>query len=81
MGGVKADCKCITLLFQTEPPEDESVTHSKGDIIVALKYVPGDAASSRKNSRKKGTLMILLKEAKNLPVPKGTTLPDPYCKW
>ena len=23
----------------------------------------------------------MLQEAKNLPVPKGTTLPDPYCKW
>ena len=65
---------------QTEPPEDESVTNSRGDVIVALKYVPGEARE-RKSSRKKGTLMILLKEAKNLPVPKGTTLPDPYCKW
>ena len=69
-----------SLQDRTEPPEDESVSHSKGDIIVALKYVPGDASSGRKSSRKKGTLMILIKEAKNLPVPKGTTLPDPYCK-
>ena len=23
----------------------------------------------------------MMQEAKNLPVPKGTTLPDPYCKW
>jgi len=71
--------KWYSLQDRTEPPEDESVTHSKGDIIVALKYVPGDPAYGR-NKRKKGTLMILLKEAKNLPVPKGTTLPDPYCK-
>lgn len=56
------------------------MTNSRGDVIVALKYVPGEARE-RKSSRKKGTLMILLKEAKNLPVPKGTTLPDPYCKW
>ena len=66
--------------FQTEPPEDESVINSKGDIIVALKYVPSEA-SNKHSKKKKGTLMILIKEAKNLPVPKGTTLPDPYCKW
>jgi len=70
----------FSLQDRTEPPEDESVTNSKGDIIVALKYVPGEASGARKSSRKKGTLMILVKEAKNLPVPKGTTLPDPYCK-
>jgi synaptotagmin-like protein len=70
----------FNLQDRTEPPEDESVTNSKGDIIVALKYVPGEASGARKSSRKKGTLMILVKEAKNLPVPKGTTLPDPYCK-
>merc|ERR1719189_2110214 len=71
--------KWYSLQDRTEPPEDESVINSKGDVIVALKYVPGEARE-RKSSRKKGTLMILLKEAKNLPVPKGTTLPDPYCK-
>jgi len=72
--------KWYSLQDRTEPPEDESVIHSKGDIIVALKYVPGETNGARKSSRKRGTLMILIKEAKNLPVPKGTTLPDPYCK-
>ena len=67
--------------LQTEPPEDEAVMNSRGDIIVALKYVPSDCSPSKSSKRRKGTLMILIKEAKNLPVPKGTTLPDPYCKW
>lgn len=71
--------KWYSLQDRTEPPEDESVINSKGDIIVALKYVPSEA-SPKHSKKKKGTLMILIKEAKNLPVPKGTTLPDPYCK-
>ena len=53
--------------------------NSRGDLILALKYVP--AEQGRKDRRKKGgTLMLLVKEAKNLPVPKHV-LPDPYCKW
>lgn len=71
--------KWYSLQDRTEPPEDESVINSKGDIIVALKYVPSEA-SPKHSKKKRGTLMILIKEAKNLPVPKGTTLPDPYCK-
>ena len=67
------------ILFQTEPPEDESVTNSKGDLIVALKYIPSDS-SLKFSKKRKGTLMVKITEAKNLPVPKGTSLPDPYCK-
>ena len=69
----------IPPLMQTEPPEDESVINSKGDIIVALKYVPSDS-SLKFSKKRKGTLMVKITEAKNLPVPKGTSLPDPYCK-
>jgi synaptotagmin-like protein len=69
--------KWYNLQDRTEPPEDESVQNSRGDIIVALKYIPADTLRSKK---RKGMLMILIKEAKNLPVPKGTTLPDPFCK-
>jgi hypothetical protein len=54
------------------------VLNSRGDLILALKYVP--AEQGRKDRRKKGTLMLLVKEAKNLPVARHT-LPDPYCKW
>ena len=65
--------------IQAEPPEDECLMNSKGDIILALKYVPSE--TSRQFSKKrKGTLMVKITEAKNLPVPRGSTLPDPYCK-
>merc|ERR1719420_2238340 len=73
--------KWYSLQDRTEPPEDESVINSRGDIIVALKYVPSESSGRHGiNKKKKGMLMILVKEAKNLPVPKGTQLPDPYCK-
>merc|ERR1712025_1320133 len=63
--------KWYSLQDRTEPPEDEAVINSRGDIIVALKYVPSESIG-RHGINKKGTLMILIKEAKNLPVPKGT---------
>ena len=67
------------VFLQAEPPEDECLMNSKGDIILALKYVPSE--TSRQFSKKrKGTLMVKITEAKNLPVPRGSTLPDPYCK-
>ena len=67
------------MFLQAEPPEDECLMNSKGDIILALKYVPSE--TSRQFSKKrKGTLMVKITEAKNLPVPRGSTLPDPYCK-
>merc|ERR1712123_102886 len=55
--------KWYSLQDRTEPPEDESVINSKGDVIVALKYVPSEA-SPKHSKKKKGTLMILIKEAK-----------------
>ena len=71
---------CVSHVYvQAEPPEDECLMNSKGDIILALKYVPSE--TSRQFSKKrKGTLMVKITEAKNLPVPRGSTLPDPYCK-
>ena len=67
------------MFIQAEPPEDECLMNSKGDIILALKYIPSE--TSRQFSKKrKGTLMVKITEAKNLPVPRGSTLPDPYCK-
>ena len=73
-------CFSYTQVYtQAEPPEDECLMNSKGDIILALKYVPSE--TSRQFSKKrKGTLMVKITEAKNLPVPRGSTLPDPYCK-
>jgi len=71
--------KWFSLQDRTEPPEDECVTNSRGDIILALKYVPSES-SLKFSKRRKGTLMVKLTEAKNLPIPRGTTIPDPYCK-
>merc|ERR1719213_1300693 len=71
--------KWFGLQDRTEPPEDESVINSKGDIILALKYVPSEA-SLKFSKKRKGTLMVKITEAKNLPIPRGSTLPDPYCK-
>ena len=69
----------LSVSIEAEPPEDECLINSKGDIILALKYVPSE--TSRQFSKKrKGTLMVKITEAKNLPVPRGSTLPDPYCK-
>jgi hypothetical protein len=64
-------------------------------MIVALKFVPPGVdvvASFRKtsgsnlrrsnsSSSKKGSLLILVKEAKNLLTPKGSGTPDPFVKW
>merc|ERR1712106_247240 len=55
--------KWYSLQDRTEPPEDESVINSKGDVIVVLKYVPSEA-SPKHSKKKKGTLMIFIKEAK-----------------
>ena len=76
-----------SLLFQTEPLSEELAQNStsyRGEIIVALKFVPPNAIGSpnkklgRRNSNSKGTLLILVKEAKNLVSPKG--IPDPFSK-
>merc|ERR1712209_223338 len=71
--------KWFSLQDRTEPPEDDCSINSKGDVILALKYVPSDA-SLKFSKKRKGTLMVKITEAKNLPIPRGTALPDPYCK-
>ena len=76
-------------IFQTEPLSEELAmngTSYRGEIIVALKFVPPNAIGNsgkklgRRNSNSKGTLLILVKESKNLVSPKGTNIPDPFCK-
>ena len=83
--------------FQTEPLCDDQhfgLTY-RGEIIVALKFVPPgvDVVStfrkssgstlrrSNSSSSKRGSLLILVKEAKNLLTPKGSGIPDPFVKW
>jgi len=77
----------FSLQDRTEPLSEELAQNStsyRGEIIVALKFVPPNAIGSpnkklgRRNSNSKGTLLILVKEAKNLVSPKG--IPDPFSK-
>ena len=78
------------------PPLTSSANSGyRGEIIVALKFVPppkvrsstSDSAAtagshSSNNRRARGMLMVLVKEAKNLvPVARGAANADPFCKW
>ena len=70
------------------PPLTSSANSGyRGEIIVALKFVPPpkprSADPSSYSSRKaRGMLMVLVKEAKNLvPVARGAANADPFCKW
>jgi len=78
-----------SLQDRTEPLSEELAvngTSYRGEIIVALKFLPPNSSShsskklGRRSSNSKGTLLILVKEAKNLVSPKGTNIPDPFCK-
>lgn len=56
----------------------------KGDLILALKYVPPDV-TSRKFSKKpgipaKGALEVLVREARNLMATRSNGTSDPFCK-
>lgn len=85
--GLKFNITHLSLL-QTEAPSDEMQLNYRGDIIIALKFVPPPSSSlptaksqSRSNRKAKGMLMVLVKEAKNLVPAKGSTNTDPFCKW
>ena len=78
-----------------QPPLTSSANSGyRGEIIVALKFVPppkvrsstvdstATAGSHSSNRRARGMLMVLVKEAKNLvPVARGAANADPFCKW
>ncbi len=83
--------KSLPVPLQIEPLSEELAMNStsyRGEIIVALKFVPPNASNgmssgkklSRRSSNTRGTLLILVKEAKNLISPKGTNIPDPFAK-
>ncbi|XP_026482516.1 synaptotagmin-like protein 4 [Ctenocephalides felis] len=68
---------------RTEPFE-ESVSH-KGDVMLALKFVPPGSDTSAsgkagKNKKSRGSLHVLVKEAKNLTGAKANGTSDPFCK-
>eukprot|EP00095_Tigriopus_kingsejongensis_P011672 maker-scaffold59_size442576-snap-gene-2.13 protein:Tk11672 transcript:maker-scaffold59_size442576-snap-gene-2.13-mRNA-1 annotation:"hypothetical protein TcasGA2_TC001061" len=77
--------KWYSLQDRTEAPggEDEAGAY-RGEIIVALKFVPLPSDLKSKSSRHarktRGKLMVLIKEAKNLVPLKGSTNIDPFCK-
>merc|ERR1711953_292684 len=67
-----------SLQDRTEPLSEELAvngTSYRGEIIVALKFLPPNSSShsskklGRRSSNSKGTLLILVKEAKNLVSP------------
>lgn len=68
--------------LQTEPFEE--LISYKGDVIVGLKFVPpevsGTGTNKKKNKQPKGSLHVLVKEAKNLTAVKSSGLSDPFCK-
>lgn len=81
-------------------PSSSSITSMssyRGEIIVAMKFVPppsaatasksartgsGGSGGSSSSRRARGMLMVLIKEAKNLvPATKVQSNADPFCKW
>lgn len=52
----------------------------RGDVIVALKYVPADSLSTKKTKRSKGALHVLVKEAKGLVASRPNGNVDALCK-
>lgn len=67
--------KFYTLQERSETLEELS---SKGEMIIGLKYEPPDENCPKKKS--KGSLHVLIKEAKNLPALKSNMSSDPFCK-
>jgi synaptotagmin-like protein len=67
--------------LQTEPFDD--LLSYKGDLIIGLKFVPPDVTSAMQKKGKRssrGSLNVLVKEAKNLIAVKANGTSDPFCK-
>ncbi|KAJ9595826.1 hypothetical protein L9F63_012981, partial [Diploptera punctata] len=65
---------------RTEPFDD--LLSYKGDLIIGLKFVPPDASTVQKKGKRssRGSLNVLIKEAKNLTAVKANGTSDPFCK-
>ncbi|XP_076257661.1 bitesize isoform X3 [Rhynchophorus ferrugineus] len=70
--------KWYNLQERTEPFDD--MLSFKGDIIVCLKFVPPDMTVHKKGKRSRGSLHVLVKEAKALTAFKTNGTSDPFCK-
>ena len=67
--------------LQSELLDDSShLPLHRGDIIVALKYVPSDPMNSKKTKKSKGALHVLVKEAKGLVASRPNGNIDALCK-
>jgi synaptotagmin-like protein len=74
-------CTLNLFLLQTEPFDD--LLSYKGDLIIGLKFVPPDVTSAIQKKGKRssrGSLNVLVKEAKNLTAVKANGTSDPFCK-
>ncbi|KAH1005526.1 hypothetical protein HUJ04_006486 [Dendroctonus ponderosae] len=70
--------KWYNLQERSEPFDD--MLSFKGDIIVCLKFIPPDMTVHKKGKRSRGSLHILVKEAKALTAVKANGSSDPFCK-
>lgn len=70
--------KWYTLQEKLGSPEE--VFCYKGDLVVALKYVPPEVTSMKKGRISKGSLYVLVKEARNLMAVSTNGTSDPFCK-
>lgn len=69
------------LLVQSEMVEDPGVMpFYRGDMIVALKYIPGESSPTKRTKKSKGALHVIVKEAKGLIPARPNGNIDALCK-
>lgn len=67
--------------LQEKSESFEEMSYSpRGDLILALKFVPPDMVNSKRSRRSRGALHVLIKEAKGLAPAKPHGSADPVCK-
>ncbi|CAN7988592.1 unnamed protein product [Ixodes hexagonus] len=75
----KTDVKCYSLQERFESPE--TPLSYKGDLVLALKYMPPDVTHrTSKQGPIRGSLHVLVKEARNLMATRSNGTSDPFCK-
>lgn len=75
----KTEVRCFALQERFECPEVP--LSYKGDLVLALKYMPPDVTSrSIKQGPVRGSLHVLVKEARNLTATRSNGTSDPFCK-
>ncbi|XP_075552249.1 uncharacterized protein LOC142585399 isoform X2 [Dermacentor variabilis] len=75
----KTEVRCFALQERFECPEVP--LSYKGDILLALKYMPPDVTNrSIKQGPVRGSLHVLVKEARNLTATRSNGTSDPFCK-